>query len=407
MRIPKFRVGDYCRIPGRLFDFVDQADLLKGRILFPVEGGKYFVRIEATGGYIIVSEKDIIPDGEAGIQPLTDTSRIRVVFFGNGKFALPTLKYLVATGFDIAAVVTTEDRPQGRSKAPKQCAVKEYAASIGLHVYQPRKLDSQRFIKHIRSLYPTVGVVVEYRKLPPQLFNIPAWGTVNLHSSLLPMYRGASTIISAIKDRQPFAGVTTFLLDKTIDTGAIINNYGICIGDDDCAGDIFAKLRNIGAQMVFDAISRLQQSCTPVPQEEIVCDFLQPSRAPKVFRKDCIIPWLKTADTVYNFIRAYSPVPTAWTTVKMLTLAKPLDMKVFKTSKTDISRGHHAPGELFWHSRRLMVACGDELLSIEELQLPGRNRMTAIEFYNGFRGACKGFCELPYSVPKGYTAKKE
>lgn len=214
---PMYRVGQTVQIPTSLLDGnINDGFLTEAKVLYPKEDGSYFLRLKKTGGYIIVDETDISTYPERDFDKPVFRERIRIVFFGNGQFALPTLKMLVEQGYDVAAVVTMEDKPCGRGKLPRPSAVKAYAESMGILVHQPRKLDSQRFLRHIRNLHATLGVVVEFRMLPQSLYSIPQWGTINLHSSLLPMYRGASTIASAIKDGSDTTGVTTFFLSRKL-----------------------------------------------------------------------------------------------------------------------------------------------------------------------------------------------
>lgn len=398
MKRPKYRVGEFIQIPNSvLCSHSGNGSLSQARILYPKEDGTYFVKLSQSGGYAVVDETEITATPEHYFENTAPRSDIRIVFFGNGQFALPTLRMLVEKGYDVAAVVTMEDKPVGRGKTPRPSVVKIFAEANGIQVFQPRKLDSQRFLRHIRNLHATLGVIVEFRKLPRALYAIPPWGTVNLHSSLLPMYRGASTITSAIKDGSTLTGVTTFLLDDDIDNGVIINNYAIGISDSDNAEDVHIKLREAGAEMMDDAIQRVAFTCRPVPQSELICDFIQPCYAPKLHRKDCVIPWNKPAKEVYDFIRAHSPIPSAWTSLALLGKKSPINVKIFQTDKTGIPRGHHAPGELFWENRHLYIACSDELLSILLLQLPNKRKMTAVEFFNGYRGACKGFCNIGQS----------
>lgn len=396
MNLPRYRVGETVCLPSSLLDGIYRPDtIVRGKILFPREDGSYLVRINDLEGYAVVEDYDIIdtiPEYDQ-TKPVY-RKNIRIVFFGNGQFALPTLKMLVAQGYDVAAVVTMEDKPCGRSKAPRPSVVKIFAENAGIPVFQPKKLDSQRFLQHIRDLHATIGVVVEFRKLPKVLYTIPQWGTLNLHSSLLPMYRGASTIASAIKHGDTMTGVTTFMVNDNIDDGGIINNYAVIISEYDNAASVFIKLKLTGSAMVDDAIQRIAHSCRLVPQTELICDFIQPSYAPKLHREDCRIPWYKSATYVHNFIRAHSPIPSAWTILELLGTTKPVDLKIFTTEKTAIPRGIHAPGELFVQERKLYIACGDELLRVLDLQMPNRRRMAASEFINGHHGACKGFCDL-------------
>lgn len=411
MKAHRYRVGQRVNVVGYCAgEQFDNQFFVPCRILWPDEDGNYLVMVNQTDGYSIVPEDSISAYPEYDADKPSDRKKIRIVFFGNGQFALPTLKKLIEWGYDVAAVVTMEDKPCGRGNKICQSPVKTYAESMGILVYQPNDLKSGAFLDLIRSINPTLGVVVEYSILPPELFRIPKWGFINLHSSLLPMYRGASTITSAIKDGCTLTGVTTFLIDSGMDTGGIINNCGIYVGDNESAEDVHVRLRITGAEIMDDAIQRVAHSCGCIPQDSLVCDFLHPCHAPKLYRKDAFIPWCDSAKNVYNFIRAHSSVlsgrlypknpaiagsvPTAWTTLSMLGSDSSTDVKIHKASLTGIPSGLRAPGEWFWENGKLMVACQDSLLSIDILQLPNKNRMTAKEYRNGFRGVCKGFCEL-------------
>lgn len=411
MKAPRYRVGQLVNVVGHCAGESFNNDFfVQCRVLCPVDDGTYLVRVIKSDGYSIVDEDSISAYPEFDPEKAADRKRIRVVFFGNGLFALPSLKMLVEKGYDVAAVVTMEDKPSGRGNKVYPSPVKTYAESQGIMVYQPRNLDSDDFLQAIRDMNPTIGVVVEYRLLPKVLFKIPQWGVINLHSSLLPMYRGASTITSAIKDGKGITGVTTFLINSGLDKGSIINNLATLIGDNDSAEDIHILLRTNGAMMVDDAIQRIAHSCNGIPQSNLICDFFKPSHAPKLYRKDAYIPWCASAEYVHNFIRAHSSViggehypktpaiagsvPTAWTALKMIGDDSATDVKIHKASKTGIPRGFHTPGEWFWQDGSLMVACMDDLISVDILQLPGKKRMTAKEYHNGFRGACKGFCDI-------------
>lgn len=411
MKPPIYRAGQLVNIPSCLL----HGEASKGftaqcQILYPFEDGRYFVRVCKTGGYAVVDETDFSTYPEYDQEKPAARRHIRIVFFGNGLFALPTLKMLVSYGYDVAAVVTMVDKPSGRGNKLKPSPVKVYAESMGIMVYQPDDLKSTEFKQQIKQLNPTLGVVVEYCKLPYEIFNIPKWGTINLHSSLLPMYRGASTITSAIKDGSDLTGITTFFINSGLDKGRIINNLGVEIAFKDSAEDVHDRLRRLGAIMVDDAIQRIAHSAKGIPQSDLYCDFIKPSHAPKIYRKDAEIRWCDSAENVYNFIRAHSSilegqyfpkelaiagtVPTAWTSLTLLEADSAIDVKIHKASLTEIPRGFRAPGEWFWENGNLMVACKDKLLSIDILQLPNKNRMTAKEYHNGFRGVCKGFCEL-------------
>lgn len=382
----------------------DRNKSVKCRVLYPYADGRYFVNVIQTGGYTHIHENDInfpFPEIEIESHP-ADRKRIRIVFFGNGHFALPTLKYLIAKGYDVCAVVTMPDKPQGRGKQLKPSAVKEYAQEVGIPVYQPLKLDGYYFRMRLQNLQPTIGVVVEFRILPKCTYGIPKWGTINLHSSLLPQYRGASTIASAIKDGNTQTGVTTFILDEKVDTGNIINNLAVPIYTADSAKDVHDRLKKAGAVMVDDAIQRIAHSCNTVPQNDLICDFISPSYAPKIKRMDCQIPWWKSTREVYDFIRSLSPIPTAWTSLRWLGTETTVNLKIYRAVISHTLKAEHAPGELFIKDGKIYIACGDGVLSIKELQMPNKKRMTAREFLCGYRGIGKGFC---VSLPNITDAK--
>lgn len=393
MKAPLYRVSQLATANSEIICGGDEDRAKIVEILYPFDDGRYFVRVQATGGYAVLEESELtaMVEIDPNDKPI-ERKNIRILFFGNGQFALPTLKYLIEQGYDVAAVVTNPDKPCGRGRRLKPTAVKEYAISKGIQVMTPITLRGKVFQKYLKTLDISVGVVVEFRILPESVYTIPAWGTINLHSSLLPQYRGASTIASAIRDGNEVTGVTTFILDRTVDTGDIINNLAVPIEKDENAGDVFNRLRDIGAVMVDDAIQRIGRNCAPVPQSKLICDFIKPGYAPKLDKFDMQIPWWKPTEVVCNFIRSLSPFPTAWTLVKYLDNPDLVSMKIYRATVSDMAMDDRAPGELFVNDDRLLIACADGVLSIEELQTPGRRRITAAEYLNGYRGIRKGFC---------------
>lgn len=395
MIIPKYRVGQLVSFPSSLLDIgnTENETTTYGRILYPIEDGTYFLNIKDSGAYAIIDEHELEAVGYKQFNPHS-RSNIRIVFFGNGQFALPTLKVLVERGYNVVAVVTGEDKPRGRGQRLRPTAVKEYAKAMGLPVLQPQNLGDPNFLSRISKLRPTLGVVVEFRILPSTLYSIPKWGTINLHSSLLPMYRGASPITAAIKDGNSITGITTFLLNDKVDTGCIINNLAIGIQDSDNAEAVHIKLREAGAEMMDNAIQLRAHNCPLVPQSELYCDFIEPSYAPKLRKRDSFIPWLKPAKQVYDFIRAHSPIPAAWTTLFTLDSYSPTYVKIYGAKLTDIPKDYRAPGEWLTLGNKIYVACTDYLLEITEIQFPDRRRMSVSEFLNGYRSVSKGFCEL-------------
>lgn len=395
MTIPTYHAGQTVRIysPGNT--------LLHGKECFihhPCLGGDYFVHTltdgKPDGGYAYLPESEL--RGSVYLSPGIDHQCTRVVFFGNGEFALPTLRWLWHSGYDIRAVVTAPDKPKGRGHKTIANPVKRFALSNGIDVLQPNDLKDPEFLGMFRGYRPHVSVIVEFRIVPEVVINVPQWGMLNLHSSLLPQYRGASTISAAIRNGECQTGVTTFLLDAGIDTGNIVNNLAVPIGENDTAGDIFVKLADCGSQMVASALDLISNGYRGVEQKEFVNTFHLPSYAPKISREDCEVRWNKPMAEVHDFIRAYTPKPGAWTKVWFCANNEEVVVKIHKTRKTFLPRDLKAPGEWIARDGRIYICCADRLLEILELQLPGKAKVTAKDFYNGFRKLPVGFCRLRY-----------
>lgn len=389
---PKYRVGQTLSIKANV---VGNAPTLC-KVIYPYENGTYFVRFVKTqnapiDGYDIVPEMYL--DGDNELTGEINRGQIRVAFFGNGAFALPTLKTLVENGYDVCAVITTPDKPSGRGRTLRPSPIKEFANNYKIPILQPYKLDGHFFQQKLKELNPTLGVVVEFRILPKSTFSIPKWGCINLHSALLPEFRGASTIHSALKSGNQTTGATVFKITESIDSGDIINNLCVKISDDDNAGTIHHKLKSIGARLVDDAIQRIALDCAAIPQTEMTNDFLQPSYAPKLTKKDFEIPWHKQAECVNNHIRSLSPHPGARTSFHPLDNDKPILIKILSGCVTDIPRCELAPSEFRIENQQLLIACQDFMYSVSSMQPPGKKEMSASDFINGFRGIGRGFCE--------------
>lgn len=396
--IPRYSAGQWVYVRDR-FDRTSDIERLC-QVIYPFDNSQYLLRLIANDSYCVASEEQIDYDSEP--PKLANVNEYRnkpVIFYGNAQFALPTLKMLVENGYNVVAVVTAPDNPHGRNGKPEMTAVKEYALSVGLTVMQPADLDSVRFRKRIAELNPSLGIVVEFRRIPQSVVALHPLGIINLHSSLLPAYRGASPITTAIAAGETLGGLTTILINDSIDHGPIINSVAVDITPFDNAGYLHLKLRAYGPHMVEDAMKRIYSGVQPTPQDDIVCDFLQPSNAPKIQRGDCLVNWLDTAENVYNFIRAHSPLPTAWTRLLPKGHSRCYNVKLFSVSRTGQPRGNRRPGDVFWYNRQLLVACSDELLTIEQLQLSGGKKLTALEFYNGHKAKCNGKFSLDLPTP--------
>ncbi len=311
---------------------------------------------------------------------------LRIIFMGTPEFAVASLSKLVEAGCNIVAVVTAADKPAGRGMELQQSAVKKYALSKGLTVLQPEKLKAPEFIAELQSLKADLQIVVAFRMLPEIVWNMPAMGTINVHGSLLPQYRGAAPINWAIINGEKYTGVTTFKLKHEIDTGDILLQEKIEIGENETAGELHDKMKEVGAELLLRTIRAIENNdLTETPQHQT--SNLEPQillHAPKIFTETCIINWNKTVDEVHNLIRGLSPYPTASTTLENKKL------KIFKAEKGD-EKNSITPGSFDTDGKNyLRFACSNGYLNIIELQLEGKKKMEVKDFLRGYR-----FNELP------------
>jgi methionyl-tRNA formyltransferase len=300
---------------------------------------------------------------------------MRIVFMGTPDFANPTLEILVENGYEVVAVVTGPDRPAGRGKQLKASPVKVCAEGLGIPVLQPEKLRDPEFVQALQDLKPDLAVVVAFRMLPEVVWSIPRIGTLNLHAALLPDYRGAAPINWVIINGETKTGATTFLIDKKIDTGAILLKTELDIPAEWNAGDLHDALMLSGATLVLDTVKALEAGeVTAQPQDHTA--FQNP--APKIFKEDCRIDWNLGVEQIHNFVRGMSPYPTAWTTVNEKIL------KVFATRPL-FREPQGAPGTALVEDHRLMVNCADGQIEITELQMEGKKRLATDIFMRGYK----------------------
>lgn len=299
---------------------------------------------------------------------------MRIVFMGTPEFAVPSLVRLVENGYKPVAVVTGPDRPRGRGQKVTPTPVKQAALEAGIDtILQPESVKDPAFADEIASLLPDLIVVVAFRILPPEVFKQARLGAINLHGSLLPRYRGAAPINRAIMDGATKTGVTTFFLKEQVDTGNIILQREMEIGENETAGDVHDRMMVLGAEVVLDTVRLIEKGeANPVSQDDRLA-----TPAPKIFKEDCRIPWDKPAREVHNFIRGVSPHPGAWT------MHGATQIKMFRTSVAETS-GEGVPGRVVEAGERLIVSCGEGAVEIHELQQEGRRRMTAEEFFRGY-----------------------
>lgn len=308
----------------------------------------------------------------------------RIVFMGTPEFAVASLDALVQAGCNIVGVITAPDKPAGRGMKLTESAVKKYAVEKQLHLLQPVKLKDPAFLDELKNLRADLQIVVAFRMLPEVVWDMPPMGTINLHGSLLPQYRGAAPINWAVINGEKETGVTTFKLQHEIDTGNILLQDSFPIGEEDTAGDVHDRMKVIGANLLVKTVEGLTNgTLTEKPQvtgnSNAVTGHSSLKHAPKIFTETCKIDWNHSITTIYNLIRGLSPYPAAFTYLndKML--------KIYKAKK----EGHpspKSPGEYETDNKTYLKFAGpDGYIFITELQLEGKKRMTIEEFLRGYR----------------------
>jgi len=299
---------------------------------------------------------------------------MRIVFMGTPEFAVPSLEILLDNGYDIPAVITAPDKPGGRH-GMQVSAVKKCALERGLRVLQPEKLKNPAFLEELKALKADLQVVVAFRMLPEAVWNMPPLGTMNLHGSLLPKYRGAAPINWTIINGDKETGLTTFLLKHEIDTGDLLFQEHLPIGENETAGELHDRMMHVGAKLVLKSVQALERgNVRPLPQADV-----EATHAPKIFTETCRIDFAKPTEQVHNFIRGLSPYPGAWTELDGKNL------KILRTEK-EHSAQQEAPGNFFSDGKNfLKISTLDGYVRVTELQMEGKRRMNVRDFLNGYR----------------------
>ena len=312
---------------------------------------------------------------------------LKIIFMGTPEFAVGSLRALVENGYQVVAVVTQPDKPVGRHQDHLQPpAVKVYAEEHGIPVLQPVKMKDPEFLAQLRAYDADVQVVVAFRLLPEVVWDMPRFGTFNVHAALLPQYRGAAPINWAVINGETETGVTTFFLDKHVDTGRIILQRRFPIPDDADVEYVYDGLMELGAGLALETLDLILESdgdVESIDQQQIVAEAKmgELKGAPKIFKETCEIDWHQPAKRVYDFIRGLSPMPGAWTTVSV-DERKPTTLKVYRAAKTE-RKGTADPGVFVLEKGHLYVNTADNLLELLEIQLSGKKRMEARAFLNG------------------------
>ena len=324
---------------------------------------------------------------------MTDYRSLRIVFMGTPEFAVASLDALVKARCNIVGVITAPDKPAGRGMKMTESAVKKYAVRHHLKVLQPEKLKNPGFLEELRSLNADLQIVVAFRMLPESVWNMPPLGTINLHGSLLPQYRGAAPINWAVINGEKETGVTTFKLKHEIDTGDILMQESFPIDENETAGEVHDKMKEVGARVLVETVKgiadgtleeRPQSTVDSQQSEEPDSRLLTPDsrllkHAPKIFTETCNIDWRRSIDEIHNLIRGLSPFPAAFTELGDKTI------KIFRSEK-ELSLPTSKPGR--WESdgkTYLKFAAKDGYILLKDVQLEGKKRMLVEDFLRGYR----------------------
>lgn len=300
---------------------------------------------------------------------------------GTPEFAVASLDALVQAGCQVVGVVTAPDKPAGRGLKLQQSAVKQYAESKGLTVLQPVKLKDPAFVAALQELKADLQIVVAFRMLPEVIWNMPPLGTINVHGSLLPQYRGAAPINWAVINGEKETGVTTFKLKHEIDTGNILQQASMPIGEDETAGEVHDRMKELGAQLLVTTVKALAEGQLSEKDQAVVAagESLVLQHAPKIFTETCVINWDKSAAQIHNLIRGLSPYPGAFTHLHDKTL------KIYRSRK-EITHTGKAAGTVDSDGKTyLRFACTDGYIYVLDLQLEGKKRMAVEDFLRGYR----------------------
>ena len=303
---------------------------------------------------------------------------LSIVFMGTPEFAVASLDALVKAGFTIAAVITAPDKPAGRGMKLTESAVKKYASDQGLKIMQPEKLKNPAFLDELKSIRADLQVVVAFRMLPELVWNMPALGTINLHGSLLPQYRGSAPINWAVINGEKETGVTTFRLKHEIDTGNILMQQRFAIGDDETAGEVHDRMKEIGAALLVDTVRGIAAgTLQEIPQETMAAETLR--HAPKIFTETCKVDWHQRVNVIYNLIRGLAPYPAAFTHMEGKTV------KIFRAEKW-LKAPATEPGSFETDKKTyIRFAALDGYINVKELQLEGKKKMKVDEILRGWR----------------------
>lgn len=303
---------------------------------------------------------------------------LRIVFMGTPDFAVATLNTLITNKYNVVGVITAPDKPSGRGRKLNESAVKVYAKEKGLNILQPKNLKDDHFLKELKALNANLQIVVAFRMLPKVVWQMPEYGTFNLHASLLPNYRGAAPINWAIINGETKTGVSTFFIDEKIDTGAMILQKEISIEATENAGSLHDKLMTAGSKLVLKTVELIQNNTvktTPQPENATI------KTAYKLNKDNCKINWNSTIDSIYNKVRGLSPYPAAWSSLKNNNDV--LDIKIYTVEK-EIETHNLEIGSIIATKKEVKVAVQNGFIKIIDIKMPGKRTMDIKSLLNGY-----------------------
>lgn len=304
---------------------------------------------------------------------------LRIVFMGTPEFATTILAKLIEEKQNVVGVITAPDKPAGRGRKLRESDVKKYAVEQNLNILQPTNLKDEHFVEELRSLNADVFVVVAFRMLPEVVWQMPEKGTFNLHASLLPQYRGAAPINWALMNGETETGVTTFFIEKEIDTGAIIEQAKVDIGENENIGSLYSRLMHLGADTVLSTLKKIESSSKDelgIPQDELIIKELSP--APKIFKDDCKIDFSKSAQLVHNFCRGLDPYPGAWTILKHKESGEEKTFKLFGSKIAE-----KGSNKIEATKEGILLPCAEGSIIVSDIQMEGKKRMDFKSFEAG------------------------
>ena len=311
--------------------------------------------------------------------------KLRIVFMGTPEFAVGILDTIIKNNYEVVGVITAADKPAGRGQKIKYSAVKEYALENNLPLLQPTNLKDEAFLSELKALNANLQIIVAFRMLPKVVWELPKYGTFNLHASLLPNYRGAAPINWAIINGETKTGVTTFYIDDKIDTGAMILSSEIEIGDDENAGQLHDRLMNLGGATVIETLQLIEQGKVNPKIQENNFDI---KTAYKLDKENCKIDWTEPAKEIHNLIRGLSPYPAAWCFFK--DNEQEWNVKIYEAKIIEEVHSEKI-GQIFASKKELKIAVNGGFIQILSLQFPGKKKMTASEFLNGMSFSEKAY----------------